>query len=91
MRVGSDADEVSAAVSDTGPGIEEEQLLTIFDKFHQVGSGADRQGAGLGLAISQKLVELHGGSLHVDSEIGVGSTFTFTLPVHAIDVEGDDA
>ena len=78
VRVGGDTDVISAAVSDTGPGIEEEQLLTIFDKFHQVGRGADRQGAGLGLAISQRLVELHGGSLHVDSEVGVGSTFTFT-------------
>jgi signal transduction histidine kinase/ligand-binding sensor domain-containing protein len=89
VRVSGDTDEVSAAVSDTGPGIEEEQRLTIFDKFHQVGQGTDRQGAGLGLAISQRLVELHGGSLHVDSEIGAGSTFTFTLPVHANGAEGD--
>ncbi len=82
VRVGADGGQVTIAVSDNGPGIEPDQLLTIFDKFHQVGSGADRQGAGLGLAISQRLVELHGGTLHVDSEAGVGSTFTFTLPVN---------
>jgi signal transduction histidine kinase len=77
-------------VSDTGPGIPDDQLATIFDKFHQVGSSADRQGAGLGLAISHKLIELHGGTVFVDSELGVGSTFTLTLPVRAPDQVADD-
>ncbi|MBT5057275.1 MAG: hypothetical protein HOM68_12105 [Gemmatimonadetes bacterium] len=90
VRVQGEGDEIIVAVSDTGPGIPDDQLATIFDKFHQVGSSADRQGAGLGLAISHKLIELHGGTVFVDSELGVGSTFTLTLPVRAPDQVADD-
>jgi two-component system, NtrC family, sensor histidine kinase KinB len=71
---------VAVAVSDTGEGIPPEYLPHILDKFVQV-PGAATGGAGLGLAICRLIVEAHGGQISVQSEIGHGSTFTFTLPV----------
>lgn len=71
---------VAVSVSDTGDGIPSEYLPHIFDKFVQV-PGAATGGAGLGLAISRLIVEAHGGQISVQSEVGHGSTFTFTLPV----------
>lgn len=71
---------VAISVSDTGAGIPPEYLPHIFDKFVQV-PGAATGGAGLGLAISRLIVEAHGGQISVQSELGHGSTFTFTLPV----------
>jgi signal transduction histidine kinase len=71
------------AVTDTGPGIAAEELSKIFDQFYQVAK-VDTQkahGTGLGLAIAKTLVEMHGGRLWVESEVGRGSTFVFTLPV----------
>jgi PAS domain S-box-containing protein len=73
---------VAVSVSDTGDGIPSEYLPHIFDKFVQV-PGAATGGAGLGLAISRLIVEAHGGQISVQSEVGHGSTFTFTLPVAA--------
>jgi two-component system, NtrC family, sensor histidine kinase KinB len=70
---------VVVSVSDTGSGIPAEYLPHIFDKFIQV-PGA-QGGAGLGLAISKSIVEAHGGQISVQSEVGRGTTFTFTLPV----------
>jgi PAS domain S-box-containing protein len=71
---------VAFSVSDTGGGIPQEYLPHIFDKFVQV-PGAATGGAGLGLAISRLIIEAHGGQISVQSELGHGSTFTFTLPV----------
>jgi NtrC-family two-component system sensor histidine kinase KinB len=71
---------VAVSVSDTGSGIPPEYQSHIFDKFVQV-PGASTGGAGLGLAISRLIVEAHGGQISVQSELGHGSTFTFTLPV----------
>ena len=71
---------LAISVSDTGTGIPQEYLPHIFDKFVQV-PGAATGGAGLGLAISRVIVEGHGGQISVQSEMGQGSTFTFTLPV----------
>lgn len=76
---------VAVSVSDTGSGIPSEYLPHIFDKFVQV-PGAQTGGAGLGLAISKSLVEAHGGHMSVQSEVGRGTTFTFTLPVAAVAV-----
>lgn len=73
---------LAVSVSDTGEGIPSEYLSHIFDKFVQV-PGAATGGAGLGLAISRLIVEAHGGQISVQSVLGHGSTFTFTLPVAA--------
>jgi len=70
-------------VSDTGPGIPEADREHIFEEFRQAeGSVAQRKGGtGLGLAIAKKIVEMHGGKIWVESEIGKGSKFTFSLPI----------
>ena len=78
-RVG---DEVQVSVTDTGPGIAPEDQERIFEEFQQTDVGAEqREGTGLGLALSKRLVELHGGKLWVESELGHGSRFVFTLPI----------
>jgi signal transduction histidine kinase len=72
--------EVRVSVSDTGPGIAAEDQERIFEEFQQTDAGVEqREGTGLGLALSKRLVELHGGRIWVDSELGHGSTFVFTL------------
>jgi signal transduction histidine kinase len=69
-------------VSDTGVGIAPEDREAIFEEFRQVGKDYTRkaEGTGLGLALTRRFVELHGGAIRVESEIGKGSTFTFSLP-----------
>jgi signal transduction histidine kinase len=70
------------SVTDTGPGIEREDQNRIFEEFQQTGLGsAQREGTGLGLALSKRLVELHDGRIWVESEPGHGSRFVFTLPL----------
>ncbi|OLB94907.1 MAG: hypothetical protein AUH30_16590 [Candidatus Rokubacteria bacterium 13_1_40CM_68_15] len=73
---------VEIAVSDTGIGIAAEDQEAIFEEFRQVGTdyARKREGTGLGLTLARRFVELHGGRLWVKSEVGRGSTFTFTLP-----------
>jgi two-component system, NtrC family, sensor kinase len=74
--------EVRVSVTDTGPGIAPEDQDRIFEEFQQADAGKEQsEGTGLGLALSKRLVELHGGRIWVDSTPGTGSTFTFTLPV----------
>lgn len=73
---------VAISVADTGSGIPTEYLPHIFDKFVQV-PDAPTGGAGLGLTISKSIVEAHGGQISVQSQVGRGSTFTFTLPLAA--------
>lgn len=73
---------VAVSVCDTGSGIPTEYLPHIFDKFVQV-PDAPTGGAGLGLTISKSIVEAHGGQISVQSEVGRGTTFTFTLPLAA--------
>ncbi|MBW4520270.1 MAG: PAS domain S-box protein [Scytolyngbya sp. HA4215-MV1] len=69
-------------VADTGPGIAPEELDTLFDAFVQAEVGRKiSQGSGLGLAISQRFVELMGGTIAVNSQLGVGTVFSFTLPL----------
>ena len=75
-------DRTEIAVTDTGVGIAPEDQEAVFEEFRQVGSTAKKiEGTGLGLAISRKFIELHGGKIWVTSQVGVGSTFTFTLPL----------
>jgi signal transduction histidine kinase len=73
------------SVSDTGIGIPPAEQPTIFEEFRQVGGdyAHKKEGTGLGLTLAKKFVELHGGKIWVESEVGKGSTFTFTLPVHS--------
>jgi len=74
---------VEISVSDTGIGIAPEDQEKVFEEFRQVGTAAKKvEGTGLGLTLCRKFVELHGGRIWVKSELGVGSTFTFTLPVN---------
>jgi signal transduction histidine kinase len=73
---------VEIGVSDTGPGIAATDREMIFEEFEQTTDGKKAEGTGLGLPLSRRLVELHGGRLWVESEVGHGSTFRFTLPVH---------
>lgn len=75
-------DGVEISVTDTGIGIEPEIQQKIFDEFFQVGGHLRKQeGTGLGLAVTKKFIELHGGRIWVQSAKGQGSTFTFTLPI----------
>ncbi len=82
----SGQDYIAIWVKDTGIGIRREDSIQIFEEFKQVDSSYARQhqGTGLGLALSKRLVELHEGRIWVDSEPGVGSLFTFILPVEAV-------
>jgi two-component system, NtrC family, sensor kinase len=73
---------VEVTVADTGVGIAPEDQEAIFEEFRQVGAAEKKaEGTGLGLALARKFIELHGGRISVVSQVGVGSTFTFTLPV----------
>jgi signal transduction histidine kinase len=73
--------EVRVSVADTGPGIAPEDRERIFEEFQQSETGVGhREGTGLGLALSKRFVELHGGRIWLESELGRGSTFTFALP-----------
>ncbi|WP_196139636.1 sensor histidine kinase [Aliikangiella sp. G2MR2-5] len=82
VTISCDEDWVVIEVADTGPGIPREKLTHIFDNFSQVDGSLRRKhgGIGLGLSITKKLVELHHGTISVDSELGVGSTFVVRLP-----------
>jgi signal transduction histidine kinase len=72
-------DALRISVTDTGMGIAEPMLERVFDRFWQVGP-TDRRGFGLGLYISRCIVEAHGGTIHAESKLGVGSRFAFTIP-----------
>lgn len=80
----SDGHWLQVGVSDNGPGIAQEETRLIFDEFYQVSQPGQTKamGVGLGLAICKKLVDLHGGRIRVESAIGRGSAFYFTVPAH---------
>ena len=75
--------ELTISVADEGPGIAPEYQAVIFQRFFQISDRADaaRRGVGLGLAIARGIVEAHGGKIWVNSTLGKGSTFSFTIPV----------
>ncbi len=90
VRAHPAAGQLIVSVHDTGIGIAPEHLTTIFEEFRQVEGSASRryEGTGLGLTICRRLVELHGGRLWVESTVGVGSTFAFSLPIVASEPSG---
>ena len=85
MSAALNGEAVAVSVADTGIGIAAGDQEAVFEEFRQVGDdyARKREGTGLGLALARRLVELHGGTLSLESELGKGSTFTFTIPVRA--------
>jgi signal transduction histidine kinase len=83
LRVTTGASSVSIAVEDTGIGMRAEDLPRLFHEFERLENGSEREGTGIGLALTKRLVELHGGSIDVSSELGRGSVFTVDFPVRA--------
>ena len=83
IRVAAVDGQFTIAVQDTGPGIAPAEQALIFEEFHQVDNSSTRQkgGSGLGLSISRRLVEMHGGRIDLESTPGIGSTFTIVVPV----------
>src|SRR5262249_21341811 len=83
IRASAANDTFKVAVRDTGPGIAEVDQAKIFEEFQQADSSITRKkgGTGLGLAIAKRIIEMHGGRLWVESRLGAGSVFSFTLPV----------
>ena len=78
--------EMRVSIADNGPGIAAEDLDRIFEVFQQTEAGARQQeGTGLGLALSKRFVEMHGGRIWCDSELGKGSAFRFTLPLRPVE------
>src|SRR6185503_6953773 len=82
----NDGDWLSISVTDTGIGIAPEKQQRIFEAFEQADGSVARVygGTGLGLSVTRRLVELHGGTIQVESELGKGSRFTFTLPASSV-------
>jgi signal transduction histidine kinase len=90
LRAAPTAEKVIFQVVDTGPGIAPAQIEHLFDKFWQARQ-SDRRGVGLGLAIAKGLVEAHGGTIWVESRLGAGSTFSFTLPAATLAIGSIEA
>ena len=78
---------LKCSVSDTGVGIAKEYIPKVFEKFQQFGrtAGAGEKGTGLGLAIAKKIVEMHNGKIEMESEVGKGTKFTFSLPKYTVE------
>jgi signal transduction histidine kinase len=84
LRIVQDGDQIRFSVSDTGVGIPAEELGKVFEPFQQTEAGVRRaDGTGLGLPISRRFVEAHGGKMWLESVVGQGTTFHFTLPVQS--------
>jgi len=89
VEVTHEGDRMSVGVHDTGPGIPEDDLPHIFERSYRVNKSRDRDegGAGLGLAIARTILELHGATLEVESTVGEGTVFWFTIPVERAEVQ----
>lgn len=93
IRAFARGEEIVIQVTDTGHGIHEDQLEVIFDPFQQGETSESREfdGVGIGLNITKQLVDLHQGKIDVESKVGVGSTFTVTLPIYQEDHSIEEA
>ena len=85
---GGDTDIVYVEISDSGTGIREEHLDKIFDSFFT--TKGEVKGVGLGLSVCYGFIEDHGGDIEVKSQVGEGTTFTISLPVHVASEPGED-
>jgi two-component system, NtrC family, sensor histidine kinase KinB len=81
VRLDQDEAEATVTVTDRGVGIAAEDAPHVFERFYQADTGYKAEGLGLGLYITKLIVEAHGGKTWLESELGKGSSFTFTLPV----------
>ena len=84
IRAYPEADQVIVAISDTGPGISEDERADVFEPYKQVGVGRENAGTGLGLPIAKRLAESMGGRLWLESVAGDGATFYLVLPAGEI-------
>ena len=83
VTINSNPEEITVLIKDSGVGIPSEKLNTVFDRFEQVDVSLNRkcEGSGIGLSIVKNLVHMHGGKIDVNSELGKGSEFIFTIPI----------
>ncbi|MCJ7566392.1 MAG: ATP-binding protein [Anaerolineales bacterium] len=87
IKVDADDERVRVEVRDEGPGIPQEHLSRLFERFYRIPVNAATRGTGLGLYISRKIIDAHGGEIGVESIVGEGTSFFFTLPVININIE----
>ena len=90
LRARLEDDQVVISLADTGPGISREEQARLFEPFYQIDSSIRRKvgGSGLGLSISKQFVEMHDGKMWLESEVGVGTTFFFSLPIQSAFADG---
>jgi signal transduction histidine kinase len=83
LGIEKQGDFIKVSVSDKGPGIPQEKIPHLFDRYYQgEASGFQNSGLGIGLYISAEIIKRHSGTIGVDSELGIGSTFWFTVPIN---------
>lgn len=93
MNIASKESVVEISVEDTGAGIPKDNVEKVFNRFEQIDSSLvkKKEGCGIGLSLSKHLVEMHGGEIWVESEVGKGSRFIFTIPKQLVNSKTDDA
>jgi len=87
INVDADDERIRVEVRDEGPGIPQEHLSLLFERFYRIPENAATRGTGLGLYIARKIIDAHGGEIGVESIVGEGTSFFFTLPVKNINIE----
>ena len=87
IKVDADDERVRVEVRDEGPGIPQEHLPHLFDRFYRIPNTTATRGTGLGLYICRKIIDAHGGEIGVESIVGEGTSFFFSLPVKEISID----